>query len=75
MVEFDWSQEIVDDVVDLADCIEWWTKQREAKADQDLKGVMSLTNHTNFLLIPHFPRINLTEWRADQLISIDCILL
>ena len=22
MVEFDWSQEIVDDVVDLADCIE-----------------------------------------------------
>ena len=53
---------------------EWWTKQREAKADQDLKGVMSLTNHTNFLLIPHFPRINLTEWRADQLISIDCIL-
>ena len=53
---------------------EWWTKQREAKADQDLKGVMSLTNHTNFLLTPHFPRINLTEWRADQLVSIDCIL-
>ena len=53
---------------------EWWTKQREAKADQDLKGVISLTNHTNFLLIPHFPRTNLTEWRAAQLISIDCIL-
>ena len=54
---------------------EWWTKKHEAQSRHALSGVMQLdTDHTNFLLIPHFPRINLTEWREDRLRTVNCIL-
>ncbi len=54
---------------------EWWTKKHEAQSRHALSGVMQLdTDHTNFLLIPHFPRINLKEWREDRSHTINCIL-
>ena len=54
---------------------EWWTKKHEARASHALSGVMRLnTNYTNFLLIPHFPRFNPTEWREPRQHTINCIL-
>ena len=54
---------------------EWWVKRHEAQARHALSGVMQLdTDHTNFLLIPHFPRINATEWREPRQHTINCIL-
>ena len=54
---------------------EWWTKKHEAQSRQALSGFVRLdTDHTNFLLIPHFPRINLTEWREDRSRTVNCIL-
>ena len=54
---------------------EWWVKRHEARSRTALSGIMELeTDHTNFLLIPHFPRINLTEWREDRSRTINCIL-
>lgn len=54
---------------------EWWKKKHEAQARHALSGVVRLdTDHTNFLLIPHFPRINATEWRESRQYTIDCIL-
>ena len=54
---------------------EWWTKKHEAQSRNALSGFVRLdTDHTNFLLIPHFPRINLTEWREDRSRTVDCIL-
>ena len=54
---------------------EWWTKKHEAKKRDALSAFVRLdTDHTNFLLIPHFPRISLTEWREDRSHTIDCIL-
>ena len=54
---------------------EWWTKKHEAQSRHALSGFVRLdTGHTNFLLIPHFPRIKLTEWREDRSRTINCIL-
>ena len=54
---------------------EWWTKKHEAQARHALSGIIRLdTDHTNFLLIPHFPRINATEWREPRQHTINCIL-
>ena len=54
---------------------EWWVKRHEAQSRTALSGIMELeTDHTNFLLIPHFPRINLTEWREDRSRTVNCIL-
>ena len=54
---------------------EWWDKREEAQAHRALSGAMRLdTNHTNFLLIPHFPRVNATEWRKPRQHPINCIL-
>ncbi len=53
----------------------WWAKREEAQAPRALSGVVPLdTNHTNFLLIPHFPRVNATEWRKPRQYPINCIL-
>ena len=54
---------------------EWWNKKHEAQSRHALSGFVRLdTDHTNFLLIPHFPRINLTEWREARSRTINCIL-
>ena len=54
---------------------EWWPKRQEAQARNALSGVVQLdTDHTNFLLIPHFPRVNATEWRKPRQYPINCIL-
>ena len=54
---------------------EWWKKKHEAQASHALSGVMRLnTNYTNFLLIPHFPHFNPTEWWEPRQRTIDCIL-
>ena len=54
---------------------EWWNKKHEAQSHHALSGFVRLdTYHTNFLLIPHFPRINLTEWREDRSRTVNCIL-
>ena len=54
---------------------EWWDKRDEAQASRALSGVVPLdTDHTNFLLIPHFPRVNATEWRKPRQYPINCIL-
>ena len=57
---------------------EWWDKREEAQAHRALSGVVQLDigqSHTNFLLIPHFPRIKATEWeKPRQYHPINCIL-
>lgn len=54
---------------------EWWGKRHEAQAGNALSGVVRLdTNHTNFLLIPHFPRSEVTRWREPRSHTINCIL-
>lgn len=54
---------------------EWWDKRHEAQTRHALSGVRRLdTDHTNFLLIPHFPRITPTEWREPRKHTINCIL-
>ena len=54
---------------------EWWNKKHEAQSGHALSGFVRLdTYHTNFLLIPHFPRIKLTEWREDRSRTVGCIL-
>ncbi len=54
---------------------EWWNKKHEAQSRHALSGFVRLdTDHTNFLLIPHFPRIKLTEWREDRSRTVNCIL-
>ena len=55
---------------------DWWVKKGEARYDHALNGVITLrTNHSNFLLIPHFPRTSATEWREHRGRQVtDCIL-
>lgn len=54
---------------------DWWRKRDEAQACRALSGVVSLdTAHTNFLFIPHFPRVNTTEWKKPRQYPINCIL-
>lgn len=54
---------------------DWWRKRDEAQACRGLSGVVSLdTAHTNFLLIPHFPRSTTTEWKNERQYPINCIL-
>ena len=50
-------------------------KEKRPLAHRALSGVVTLeTSHTNFLLIPHFPRVNATEWRKPRQYPINCIL-
>ena len=54
---------------------DWWRKRDEAQACRALSGVVSLdTAHTNFLFIPHFPRVTTSEWIKTRQYPINCIL-
>lgn len=54
---------------------EWWTKRHEAIAETELTGFVNLNvKHTNFLMIPHFPRYSLEEWSEDPGKTGNCIL-
>ena len=54
---------------------EWWEKRHEAIAQTALTGFISLNaRHSNFLMIPHFPRYNLEEWSEDPGRTGNCIL-
>ncbi len=54
---------------------EWWSKNHEAIAGTAFKGFITLdTFHSNFLMIPHFPRYNLKEWSEDPSRTVNCII-
>ncbi len=54
---------------------EWWSKKHEAIALNELRGFVNLNaNHSNFLMIPHFPRYKLEEWSEDPARTGNCIL-
>ena len=54
---------------------EWWSKRHEAIAQSELTGFVNLNaNHSNFLMIPHFPRYNLESWSEDAGRTGNCIL-
>ena len=43
----------------------WWPKRGEARYENGLDTVITLnTTHSNFLLIPHFPRISAGRWEV-----------
>ena len=54
---------------------DWWNKRHEASADYALEAYVHMeTKHSNFLMIPHFPRYNLNNWSVDHSKTINCIL-
>ena len=54
---------------------EWWNRRHEAKAESALTGFVNLNGgHSNFLMIPHFPRYSLEKWSEDPGRTGDCIL-
>ena len=54
---------------------EWWGKRHEAIAQNELTGFVKLNaNHSNFLMIPHFPRYSLEGWSEDPGRTGNCIL-
>lgn len=54
---------------------EWWGKRHEAIAQTELAGFVHLNAlHSNFLMIPHFPRYSLEEWSEDPGRTGNCIL-
>lgn len=54
---------------------EWWDKRHEAIAEYSLTGFMDLNaRHSNFLMIPHFPRHDLKSWSEDPSRTGNCIL-
>ena len=54
---------------------EWWSKRHEAIADAALTGFVNLSaRHSNFMMIPHFPRYKLDEWSEDPGRTGNCIL-
>ncbi len=54
---------------------EWWDKKHEAIAENGLAGFIALNaRHSNFLMIPHFPRYSLEEWSVDPARTGNCIL-
>ena len=55
---------------------EWWGKRHEAIAETELTGFVSSerTHHSNFLMIPHFPRYSLEGWSEDPGRTGNCIL-
>ena len=53
----------------------WWDKRHEAIASSALTGFIPLNAaHSNFLMIPHFPRIKFDEWSEDPGRTGNCIL-
>ena len=54
---------------------EWWDKRHEANAESSLTGFVTLNaRHSNFLMIPHFPRYRLEQWSEDPGRTGGCIL-
>ena len=54
---------------------DWWVKRHEASAENELTGFVDLNaNHSNFLMIPFFPRHTLDEWSEDPARTGNCIL-
>ena len=54
---------------------EWWGKKHEAIAENELAGFITLNvRHSNFLMIPHFPRYSLESWSEDPARTGNCIL-
>lgn len=54
---------------------EWWGKRHEAIAQTELTGFVHLNAyHSNFLMIPHFPRYSLEGWSEDPGRTGNCIL-
>ena len=54
---------------------DWSPKRTEAIAENELTAFVTLNaRHTNFLMIPHFPRYNLEEWSQDPSRTGNCIL-
>ena len=54
---------------------DWWDKRHEAIADSALTGFINLNaRHSNFLMIPHFPRYSLECWSEDPARTGNCIL-
>ena len=53
----------------------WSPKRTEAIAENELAAVVTLNaRHTNFLMIPHFPRYSLEEWSEDPSRTGNCVL-
>ena len=54
---------------------DWWRKRHEARADSELTGFVNVNAcHSNFLMIPHFPRNSLDRWYTDAGRTGNCIL-
>lgn len=54
---------------------EWQDKRHEAIAQNELTEFIHLnTRHSNFLMIPHFPRQSLEAWSGDPSRASNCIL-
>ena len=54
---------------------DWWTKRHEAIAGTELSGFISLNaKHSNYLMIPHFPRYQLQVWSEDPGRTGNCII-
>ena len=54
---------------------EWWKKRHEAQSKQALVGVIQLdVDHSNFLMIPHFPRVKAVEWSQPRDKTVNCLL-
>lgn len=53
----------------------WWEKRHEAQAKVGLAGFITVdASHSNFLFIPHFPRVEHHKWSEDRSRTINCIL-
>ena len=54
---------------------DWSPKRTEAIAENELAAFVVLNaRHSNFLMIPHFPRYSLEEWSQDPSRTGNCIL-
>ena len=54
---------------------EWWEKRHEAIASTALTEFVNLSaRHSNFLMIPHFPRYSLERWSEDPSRTGNCVL-
>ena len=54
---------------------EWWNKRHEAQSRQALVGVIQLAvDHSNFLMIPYFPRVKAIEWSQPRDRTVNCLL-
>ena len=53
----------------------WWEKRNEARAANELASYIHLNvPNTNFLFIPHLPRVQLDTWDRDAGRTGDCVI-